>query len=195
MTARRGTRFLLLALCGAGALVLAGCSSGGSPTASGTSTTTTTSGKSGATVVTAAPITTTTTTSTTSTTSGAAQNLVATAAVKSALTATYVAHNNLPADEVAGTAPNSVYYGFLPSTNTYWAIASFVPTSTASTQTQVSMQDDGCCGVFSMPSGGSWTYVAPFLGTPCPGQVPAQLSDLWHLTFGGDCANVTTTTS
>jgi hypothetical protein len=40
--------------------------------------------------------------------SGAERNLAATAAVKSALTAAYVAHNGLPAAEVAGTAPNTV---------------------------------------------------------------------------------------
>jgi len=94
---------------------------------------------------------------------------------------------------VAGTDPGSVYYGFVPSTNTYWAIAGFVPTAAASTQTQVAMQDEGCCGVFSQPAGGSWTYVTGFLGVPCPGQIPAALQSLWHLTSPGDCAATTTT--
>jgi hypothetical protein len=134
-------------------------------------------------------------TTSTSPTPAALENLVATAAVKGALTAAYVAHNGLPAAEVAGTAPGSVYYGFEPSTNTYWAIAGFVPTAGASQQTMVSMQDDGCCGVFSQPAGGSWTYVTGYLGVPCPGQIPADLEALWHLTPPGDCPATTTTTS
>ena len=138
---------------------------------------------------------TSTSTSTTSTASAADENLAATAAIKGALTAAFVAHNGLPAAEVAGTAPNSVYYGYVPSTSTYWAIAEFLPAATASYNTQVAMQDEGCCGIFNMTSGGSWTYVAGYLGSPCAGQIPATLEVMWHLTPPGDCAPATTTTS
>jgi hypothetical protein len=86
-----------------------------------------------------------------------------------------------------------VYYALVPSTNTYWAIASFIPTSMASQQTQVGMQDDGCCGIFTQTSGGQWMFTASYLGAPCPGQVPADLMTLWHLTSPGDCATTTTT--
>lgn len=120
---------------------------------------------------------------------------MATAALKNALTAAYVAHNGLPAAEVAGTAPASVYYAYLPSTGTYWAIAGFVPTANASYNTQVSMQDEGCCGIFTMTAGGPWTFVAGYLGTPCTGQIPAMLEQLWNLTSPGDCSPGTTTTS
>jgi hypothetical protein len=128
--------------------------------------------------------------------SGAAQNLTATAAVKSALTAAFLAHSGLPPAEVAGTAPNSVYYGYVPSTSTYWAIAAFVPTANASQNTQIAMQDDGCCGIFTMTAGGSWKYVNGYLGAPCNGQVPAALVQLWGLKPPtGICAPATTTTS
>lgn len=173
-----------------GALLLSACSNG-SPTTASTSTST--SGRTGS--------STTTTggagsgSSTTSTASGAPKNLVATAALKSALTAAYVAHSGLPAAEVAGTAPNSVYYGYLPSTSTYWAVAGFVPTANASYNTEVAMQDEGCCGIFTMTAGGSWTYVAGYLGAPCTGQVPAALEQLWNLTPPGDCSPGTTTTT
>jgi hypothetical protein len=121
---------------------------------------------------------------------------VATAALKSALTAAFVAHNGLPAAEVAGTAPNSVYYAYVPSTSTHWAIAGFVPAANASMNTQVSMQDDGCCGIFTMTAGGSWTYVTGYLGAPCSGQIPAALEQLWNLMPPeGICATATTTTS
>jgi hypothetical protein len=157
-----------------GALVLGGCSNGGHSNARSTTTTV---------------ASTTASASSTSTTAdlGPAQNQTATAALKSQLTAAYVAHNHLPANEVAGTAPGSVYYAFIPSTNTYWAIASFYPTANSSQQTQVSMQDEGCCGVFTETTGGSWTMVAGFLGAPCPGQIPAQLETLWGLQYPGNC--------
>lgn len=168
--------------------MLTACGNNNAPSASGTTTTTTSSA-----TTTSAPAATTTTGASTATTSGAAQNLPVTDAIKSDITAVYVAHNNLPAAQVAGTAPGSVYYGFIPSTNTYWAIASFVPTSNSSTQTQVAMQDDGCCGIFTMTSGGNWTFVSGFLGSPCTGQIPASLMALWDLTSPGDSAPTTTT--
>jgi hypothetical protein len=113
--------------------------------------------------------------------------LAATDSLKSQLTAVYVAKNNLPASQVAGTAPGSVYYGYEPSTKTYWAVASFLPNSSATMQTQVAMQDDGCCGIFSTLNPGSWTLVARFLGAPCAGQIPADLMALWNLQSPGDC--------
>jgi hypothetical protein len=172
-----------------GGMVLAGCS-GSSPQSPSVARTTTTS--SGVTTTSATPSSSTTST----TSSDAPQNLVANAAVKSSLTAVYVAHSGLPADQVAGTAPGSVYYAYVPSTGTYWAIANFLPSSTATTQTKVSMQDDGCCGVFTQPSGAtSWTFVSGYLGLPCPGVVPADIMTLWNLQNGTDCASGTTTTS
>jgi hypothetical protein len=181
------------ALAVAAVLLLAGCSSSGTPsTAASSSTTSTTasdnSSTSSTTTSTAPP-------STTSSTSGGPQNLLATPALKSALTAVYVTHNSLPANEVAGTAPGSVYYAYEPVNTTYWAIASFVPTSGASSQTQVAMQDEGCCGVFTMTAGGSWIDVGSFLGAPCPGQIPADLESLWNLQYPGSCPSTTTTTS
>jgi hypothetical protein len=190
--ARRRSTFLAVTAAATAALVLAGCSGGGTPSGAPTTTSTTTTSS------TSAPTSSTpTSTSSTSTSSagGAAQNLVASAAIKSALVAAYVAHNGLPASQVAGTAPGSVYYAYVPSTNTYWAIAGFVPTANAAYQTQVSMQDEGCCGVFSQPAGGSWTYVTGFLGEPCPGQISAELETLWRLTYPGDCGPATTTTT
>jgi hypothetical protein len=107
--------------------------------------------------------------------------------MKSQITATYVAARNLPPSQVAGTVPGSVYFAFLPSTDTYWAIANFEPNSTATMQTQVAMQDDGCCGIFTEPAGGSWTFKSGYLGSPCTGQIPAELMTLWNLTSPGDC--------
>jgi len=169
--------------------VLAGCSGSSPPPQSSAKTTTTSSS---VTTTSASP-----TSSTTSTTSATApQNLAANAAVKSSLTAAYVVHSGLAADQVAGTAPGSVYYAYAPATGTYWAIANFLPSTTATMQTKVSMQDDGCCGVFTQPSGAtSWTFVSGYLGLPCPGEVPADIMTLWNLQTGTDCASGTTTTT
>jgi hypothetical protein len=190
----RASAVFLMTLA-AGALVFAGCSSNGSPSSSSTSTSSSTSS-------TALPFTgpTGSGSSTTSTAaSGGPQNLAASASVKNALMGAYVAHNGLPADEVAGTAPNSVYYAYDPSTKTYWAVAAFVPTKNASYNTEVAIQDEGCCGVFTRPAGGAWTYMAGFLGVPCPGQLPAAIESLWRLATPPDCAAgapaTTTTTS
>ena len=169
-----------------GVVLLSGCSSGhSSPTPTATKSTSTTPTTSAASTV--------PTPSTTSTGSGAPQNLAATSAVKSQLTAAFVAHNGLPADEVAGTAPGSVYDAYLPSSSTYWALASFVPTANASYQTQVALQDEGATGIFTQSSGGAWTYVSGYLGAPCPGQIPAELETLWNLQAPGGCASTTTT--
>jgi len=158
-------------------LALTGCSSG-SPGQTSASTTapnvTATSAASG--------------TSSTSTTANGARNLVASPGIKSGLLAAYLAHSGLAADQVAGTAPGSVYYAYLPSTQTYWAMAGFVPSSTANMQTQVSMQDDGCCGIFTQSAGAaSWTYVSSYLGAPCPGAAPPEVLAVWHLQPGADC--------
>jgi hypothetical protein len=108
------------------------------------------------------------------------------------LLAAYLAHSGLAADQVVGTAPGSVYYAYLPSTQTYWAMAGFVPSSTASMQTQVSMQDEGCCGIFTQSAGAaSWTYVSSYLGAPCPGAAPPEVLAVWNLQPGADCPGVT----
>lgn len=180
--------------------VLAACSSGTpstGPGSAGAPTHTSTHGPTGQ----PAPATTTTTVATaasTPTTSApaGAQNLVATAAVKGALVATYVARTGFPAAEIAGTAPGSVYYGYLPSTQTYWALATFVPTAAGEQdpQIQVGMQDGGATGIFTMASSAtSWTYVGQYESDgdlPCASQLPSALIAVW-----GDVTSMATSCS
>jgi hypothetical protein len=184
-----GTLFVVVT-CG---VALAACSNSPAKSASSATTSTTAAPSTSApttTPTTAATGTTTTAAaSATTTTSGADQNLAVTAAIKSDLVAAYVAHSGLPASQIGGTAPGSVYYAFRPASNAYWALATFVPSATADMNTQVAMQDDGCCGVFEQPVGGAWTYVRStgYTGVPCPGQIPADLFTVWNLTVPGDC--------
>jgi hypothetical protein len=112
------------------ALGMAGCSS---PQAATTSTTgqpsTTTSTLPSATTTTAVPPTTSSSEATTTSTSviSPPQNVIATASDKGALVDAFLAFTHDPASEIAGTESGSVYYAYLPSTATYWAVSRFVP--------------------------------------------------------------------
>ena len=55
----------------------------------------------------------------------AVENLVATSQVKAGLTAAFVAMKQIPAADVLGTRPGSVYYAYDTATETYWAFAAF----------------------------------------------------------------------
>jgi hypothetical protein len=132
-------------------LALAACSGG-------SSTATTTTAAAPATTTSTAPSSSTTSTAASSTTSATAlQNLAVTPAVRATLTATFVATKDLPASDVSGTVPNSVYYAYDPATQTSWALAQFTPSSTAPDQALVGFQDGGSVGMFTMKAGGAWT--------------------------------------
>jgi hypothetical protein len=142
------SRKVAVALMGGAALVMASCTSGGSTSP------TTTSGSS--TTVAGSTSTAGTAVSTTSTSSPGIQNLPVSNTVKNQLSTAYVAFRGFKATDVIGTAPNSVYYAFDPSSGTYWAMAEFVPSQEAGNQVQVSMQDAGGFAWFSQKSGDNW---------------------------------------
>jgi hypothetical protein len=141
-------RRVAVALMGGAALVMASCTSGGStgPTTTSGSPTTVASSSS----------TTGSTASTTPLANPGIQNLPVSNTVKNQLTASYVAFRSFKATDVIGTAPDSVYYAYDPSSGTYWAMAEFVPSQEAGYQVKVSMQDAGGFAWFSQKSGGNW---------------------------------------
>jgi hypothetical protein len=199
--ARGGRRSMRRRAVGVGCVAimgaaLAACSSGTPNTGPGSAalTHTSTHGAAGQTTTTTT-VATVASTPPTSAPAGA-QNLVATAAVKSALVASYVAHTGLPAAEIAGTAPGSVYDGYLPSTQTYWALATFEPTAAGEQdpRIQVGMQDGGATGIFTMASGvSSWTDIGQYDSEgdlPCASQLPAALIAVW-----GDVTSTATSCS
>jgi hypothetical protein len=51
--------------------------------------------------------------------SGGFQNLVVSAAVRSELLVAFAARTGIPLSDVAGSRPDSVYYGYAPATETY----------------------------------------------------------------------------
>jgi hypothetical protein len=190
---RRSLRLFLAGLLSAGAAVggsiaLVGALSGHTPSPVTTTTTATTASASKAPASPQTP-----TRSTTASTS--AQNLFATSAVKSALTAAYIAYTHFPASDIAGTEPGSVYYAYLPPTDTYWALAMFAPSATASGQTIFSLKDTGNVGIFSRQTGGNWSMISPGSLPFCPSQttIPSSVQALWGLSDPQSCDTTTTT--
>jgi len=111
------------------------------------------------------------------------ENLVVTSADREALTAAFVYYKNVPAQQIAGTEPGTVYYAFVPSTGDYWALAQFLPSTTASLQTDVSLQDGGSMGIFTKPAGAGWEMVEAGVIPFCPTQtaIPPAVQALWGL--------------
>jgi hypothetical protein len=116
-----------------------------------------------------------------------AQNLVLTDAIRAQLVAAAAKLNSLPASAYVGLVHGESYYGFDPTTNTYWAGGALDP-SPSSQQAQVSVQDDGGYYIFQEPAGGSWTAssegMAGIAGAVCSVHIPPALVALWHWSAG-----------
>jgi hypothetical protein len=94
------------------------------------------------------------------------QDLLVSSAVRSQLTAAYLALLQIPAWDVSGTTPDSVYYAYDQAANTYWAMATFVASKTASMNVAVDIQDGKSTGLFSRIGSGPW-QVQVGSGTLC----------------------------
>jgi len=153
---------------------IAACSSGSAPRPGSTASPTTTAA--------APPQSPTTVADTATTAPGTVQNLPVTAAVRQSLVAAGAASHQLTPADYAGLRAGETYYGYDPSTSTYWAAAALDP-SPSSTPAQVASQDDGSYLLFEMPAGGSWTVyddgLAGVSGTKCPVTVPPALVTAW----------------
>jgi len=136
---------------------LAACSTNGTPSSTGPgsnqTTTAAASASAAASQSAAAP----------SPTPTAIQNLIISSAEKSQLTAAYVASKRISISDLAGGGPTagSVYYAYDPSTEIYWALASFTPSSTASLTVQVGFQDGGSYGMYKKAGSGAWQLQQP----------------------------------
>lgn len=86
------------------------------------------------------------------------QNLVISSAEKSELTAAYVTWRGISLADISGggPVPGSVYYAYDAATGTYWALASFEPSSTASLDVQVGFQDGGGTAMYQKSGAGPW---------------------------------------
>ena len=87
---------------------------------------------------------------------GGVRNLVVSRTVRNELTVAYVDYRDIPLSDVAGTLPGTVYYAYDPATDTYWAEATFKPSSTDSTIVLTGFQDGASVGFFTKPGNGGW---------------------------------------
>lgn len=126
---------------------------------------------------------------------GGAENLRVNPHVLAQLVSAFAAGQHLRSSDVARTKPGSVYYAFMPSTVTYWAVADFVPSAQAITQSHeaadggplVQFQDGPW--IFSRPQGGAWKLTTDTGGTgPCPGQVPGPVLAAWGMRIPAVCS-------
>jgi hypothetical protein len=94
---------------------------------------------------------------------GGIRNLVISSAERSDLTAAFVADKGISSSDVLGASalPGSVYYAYDPATDTYWALAEFRPSSTASLNVKVNFQDGGNIGMFRKARAGPWQVRTP----------------------------------
>jgi hypothetical protein len=172
MTTSRLTPVCALIVCG---VLLSACGIGGS-----TDPTTSTSTSIG----TSASTSTTTTLPPT-----AAENLFISPSTIAELVSTFESYRHVPAKDVAGANPGSIYYGYVPSSRTYWARAEFQPTNAAPLSVSVSMQDGATDFIFSRPSGGAWKPVVavgePFCTELLADPVPKSILAVWQLCQGG----------
>ena len=90
--------------------------------------------------------------------SGEVKNLVVTPAVRSELLAAYAAFRKIPASDAKGL-PGSVYYAYVPATGTYWAKATWEPTSGDSQTVEVGFQDGGSDGFYKKAANGTWQVI------------------------------------
>jgi hypothetical protein len=126
-------------------------------------------------------------------TTEAAQNLLLTSTVRSALLTAGASHYGLPASDFVGlgAAPANypAYYAYDKATSTYWAAASLVPKKT-SYAAQVVVQDDGAYLIFHRTPPGTWR--AQDVGyTDTVGScadyhvsIPAPVVAVWHWASG-----------
>jgi hypothetical protein len=112
---------------------------------------------------------------------------VLTDSIRAQLVAAAAKLNGLPASAYLGLVHGESYYGFDPTTDTYWAGGALDP-SPSSQQAQVSVQDDGGYYIFEEPANGSWTASAEGLagieGATCTVHVPPALVALWQWPVG-----------
>ena len=118
-----------------------------------------------------------------------ARNLTATAQVKDGLIQAWTGDRHIEAGDVTGTAPGSVYYGYLPATRTYWAVASFTPAPSlrAPASSAAAVFDDQPWVLRSSPGQG-WTVVGDTSGQPCARLLPAAVARVWGLSATSTCS-------
>jgi len=174
----RTSRPLVIAL---GAVAIAGLLL----SACGTGSPSTTSTSSSSSTSTTSTSTTSPSTSTTTIPIAAAENLFISQRTLAAITDVFAAYKHIPLADVAGPVPDTIYYGYVPATNTYWARVYFEPAPTAPLAVGVSFQDGGGDVIFVLRPGHAWSAVTtvgvPFCSSLLHDPLPASILAVWQL--------------
>jgi hypothetical protein len=126
-------------------------------------------------------------TTTTPPVTGSARTLVLPPLVRDQIIAAWVAGRGAERGDVEGISPGTGYYGYMPSTGTYWATADFDPTGAwerkakAAPNSRVALLFQDGPWVFSHKQGQAWRYLGDTGGVVCPPQVPAPMLAAWGL--------------
>ncbi len=121
------------------------------------------------------------------TASGSARTLVLPPLVRNQIIDAWVAGVGADREDVEGISPGTGYYGYMPSTGTYWATAEFDPSPAwerkvkADPSSQVALLFQGGPWIFSHKQGQGWRYLGDSGGSVCPPKVPAAMLAAWGL--------------
>jgi len=99
------------------------------------------------------------------------------------LTQAFEAGRPLPSSAIGGIRPGTLHTGTADGTE--WAIASFIPSASASVQVAAGFQDGGGTGVFRIQNG-SWRLIGTTL-YGCGEGLPAALKQAWGLADPAGC--------
>jgi hypothetical protein len=115
------------------------------------------------------------------------RNLAVTAAVRSQLMTAFALAKDIPAADIAGSTPKSVYYGYDPATSTYWAEGDYLPKSSVPLAVQVAFQDGASTGFFKRTGSGGWQVTVGHEPDNCGERLfyPAAVLSAWGLTVSG----------
>jgi hypothetical protein len=129
-------------------------------------------------------------------TTGSAEVLAASAPIEAALVNAFITYDHIPARDVAGPYPGSVYYAYDPSDRTYWAMATMQPQASAPTNVMVKFQDGANRVIFARRNGSGWSVVNLVGEPPCLVRqgLPAAIESLWRLSDSSGCTAPTPTT-
>ena len=112
-----------------------------------------------------------------------------------ALSVALAAFDHMPASSVGNLREGSDHLGFDRSSHLWWATASFLPSTSATTVEANRFEDGGGIGIFTSPDDSHWTMTRtgglPF---PCGNVVPGRIRLLWGLHNSPYCAGTTNTT-
>jgi hypothetical protein len=123
----------------------------------------------------------------TSTGTASAENLPIPDDVRQQLVTAFVAAKKVQPSEVSGTKPGTVYYGYLPATDTYWAVAEFSLSPSASEQTKIDFQDGADQATFHRQAGQPWQVTIGDIPWPCPGDLPDAMMSAWNMSISPGC--------